>query len=1114
MESVNDNYHFLIKKLDEFVRKFYLNKVLRGGIYLLSSFFALFLIISLAEYWGNFNQVVRGILFYGFLTLNLIIFIYYILIPLFSYFRLGNIINYEKASLIIGNHFYPIKDKLLNTLQLKKLADNNTEHNQLMIASINQRIIELTPIPFTSAINLNENKKYLKFAIIPLCLIVSVLFLAPSILDDSTNRIIHFNKHFEKKAPFDFVIVTKNLTAVSGDDFKLEIKLIGNEIPQEVYLEDGVNTFKLDKESIVRFNYVFKNLQKDKIIHFSAGEYSSPSYTIDVKRRPEITNFDVKLNYPSYLGKKNETISNNGDFIIPEGTRLTWILKTENADKVEFISSGKKSAFNSEKKGVYKFEKRALGNFEYNLKPANSEIRVNDELSYNVQVIPDLFPAIQLVEKPDSVNNKVLYFVGQLNDDYGFSKLIFDAKVIDPENGKVLKHLVQSIPFNKNGLQSSFFHAQDFKTLVSSGQSVEYFFEIWDNDAVNGAKSKKSEIKIFKSPTTDEVEKQIDANTESVKNKMSQAIRKAAEVEKEAKRLNQALVEKKTLNYDDKKQIEELLSKQKELESLIKDIQKDNKQNLFEQKENQNLNEELLQKQKQIEDLFNNVLDEKTREILKNIEKLLEENNKNSTQDELSKMQVDQKSLQKELDRILELYKQLEFDQKLALTTDKLKELSKEQQELSEATEQKKQSTDQLKKDQESLNTDFSDIKKNLDELQDKNQLLEKPNDFQNPEKEQQAIEEQQKQSSENLEKKNNNKASQNQKNAAEKMQQLAQKLESMQQESEMEESEVNIQSLREILDNLLITSFDQEKVMQTFKNMNPANPNFSMNVQKQKDIKDHLKMVEDSLYSLSKKVPQIETVVNKEIQTINNSVKVSLENLSDRKIPEANRNQQFAMTSINNLALMLSEALDQLQKAQRNAQSGGKGKKKQSLSQLSKMQEQLNKNMQQARQKMQQEGGQGKQSQGKGSMSQSLAKMAREQQIIRQAMQDINREMNKDGQNGLGNLDKLMKQMEQTETDLVNRNIQQETIVRQQEILTKLLEAEKADREREQDVKRESKKGIDMAPDYKIFLQEYQKIKQRETELLKTVPPALNSFYKIKVGDYFKFLNSGNNEH
>ena len=175
-------------------------------------------------------------------------------------------------------------------------------------------------------------------------------------------------------------------------------------------------------------------------------------------------------------------------------------------------------------------------------------------------------------------------------------------------------------------------------------------------------------------------------------------------------------------------------------------------------------------------------------------------------------------------------------------------------------------------------------------------------------------------------------------------------------------------------------------------------------------------------------------------------------------------------------------------------------------------MQEQLNKNMQRAREQMRQqaEGQQQGQGQGKnGKMSEQMARMAREQQLIRQALQDLNREMNKDGQGSLGNLDKLTKEMEQTETDLVNKKIQQETLIRQQDILSKLLEAEKAERERELDTQRESKQGRDQAPNYKIVLEEFNKLKQRELELLKTVPPALNSFYKLKVGDYFRLLNT-----
>ena len=142
MKFVGDNYTFLINKLDEFVRKYYINKVLRGSLYLLSTFFAAYLVVTFAEYWGNFNPLVRAFLFYGFLLINLFILAYYIINPLLSYFKLGKIISYERASLIIGDHFYPVKDKLLNTLQLKKLAYEDPLHRNLIEASINQRIVE------------------------------------------------------------------------------------------------------------------------------------------------------------------------------------------------------------------------------------------------------------------------------------------------------------------------------------------------------------------------------------------------------------------------------------------------------------------------------------------------------------------------------------------------------------------------------------------------------------------------------------------------------------------------------------------------------------------------------------------------------------------------------------------------------------------------------------------------------------------------------------------------------------------------------------------------------------------------------------------------------------
>ena len=142
-------------------------------------------------------------------------------------------------------------------------------------------------------------------------------------------------------------------------------------------------------------------------------------------------------------------------------------------------------------------------------------------------------------------------------------------------------------------------------------------------------------------------------------------------------------------------------------------------------------------------------------------------------------------------------------------------------------------------------------------------------------------------------------------------------------------------------------------------------------------------------------------------------------------------------------------------------------------------------------------------------SQSEQLARMARMQQGIRQQLEKINREDNKDGRNGLGDLDKIAKQMEQTENDLVNRKITDESLKRQQQIQVKLLEAEKAEQQREQDHQRESNAGKDTPPGYIKALQSYQQDKAKQTEQIKTVPAALNLYYKQKIKSYFDQLNA-----
>ena len=162
---------------------------------------------------------------------------------------------------------------------------------------------------------------------------------------------------------------------------------------------------------------------------------------------------------------------------------------------------------------------------------------------------------------------------------------------------------------------------------------------------------------------------------------------------------------------------------------------------------------------------------------------------------------------------------------------------------------------------------------------------------------------------------------------------------------------------------------------------------------------------------------------------------------------------------------------------------------------------------MQQAKQQMEKEGNQGKVPKGK--MSESFARMAQQQQMIRESLQRINSEENKDGKGSLGDLNSLVKEMKMTESDLVNKRIGEETLKRQQHLETRLLDAEKASRKQDEDGKRESKSGKDLPASYPKMLEQFKKNSITEKEFLQKLPPSLNYYYKNKVGEYFKSLNS-----
>jgi len=199
----------------------------------------------LIEHFLWLSPLGRTILFWLFIIVEVVLFAKFIAIPLSRLLKLQKGINYEKASRIIGEHFPEVNDKLLNVLQL------NQSHTQseLLLASIDQKSVELKPIPFKLAINLKKNAKYLKYAAIPLLII---LFASISgrfdWFSDSYERVVNYKTAYEPPAPFQFFVINDKLQATENKDFKILIKTAGEVIPDNVQITFNNETYFYTKK--------------------------------------------------------------------------------------------------------------------------------------------------------------------------------------------------------------------------------------------------------------------------------------------------------------------------------------------------------------------------------------------------------------------------------------------------------------------------------------------------------------------------------------------------------------------------------------------------------------------------------------------------------------------------------------------------------------------------------------------------------------------------------------------------------------------------------------------------------------------------------------------------
>ncbi len=1154
---MNNYAENLLSQVKSYKNKLYKNMLMKGCILTAAAILAAFTTVNVLEYFGNFNSIVRAVFFYGFLSLAVLLSLRWIFFPLFKLLSAKRQISDLDAAAQIGSFFPQVKDKLTNILQLKNAAVEGS----LALAGINKKASQISHLEFTEAIQYKENRKYLKY-LIPIFFFTAGLYLIlPQIFTESTERIVHYSDTFEPQAPFSFEINNQNLTTFKNEDFPISVKLKGNVVPSEVFLHtESGRRIKMEKIAADEFTFEFKKIQEKFNFSFEGMGFRSKTYAVKVLERPQLNNFTVFLEYPSYIGKSSERFDNNGNLVVPEGTKITWNIHTRQANEFSAFFTADSTSFPADEisQDVFQFSKNIRRNTACRIDLKNENAKNKDEILFFVNVIPDEFPRINVNQMRDTVLYDFIMIAGNAVDDYGISKILLKFKISDKSKQADKNQNFNTLKLNhvQGATAQEYFHQLDLKTLnIQPGQKIEYFVEVWDNDGINGSKSARSSTLEFALPDQNQIEKELDKTTNAAEKQIDKTLEEAKEVKKQLEELENKLKTKNKLNWQDKKAIEDLLKKHEELKEETDKMSKQNQLLNEQQKRFSEQDKRIADKAEKLQKLMDELLDDETKKLFEELEKLIQEQNidMEKLNETLEKLNKKEDNVEKDLERMLELFKKMKFDAKLDQVTEKLDKLAEKQEDLAEEnaeeknkekndkaekndkskeekssknekSEDKSQKEDKNKNDdnqsdenksdekkpdekQDELNKEFEDIKKDIDELEKMNEEMKNKQDLEKTDEQEKEVDQEQQKSSEQLQQQNKKSASKSQKKAAEKMQEMSQQLSKMSQENEQEQAEEDYDALRQILDNLLTLSFDQERVMRDFRAVSQRDPKFLDLSREQLKLKDDAKVVEDSLRALADRVFQIQSFVTRELADMNDGMDKASDAIKKRRMDIAAVKQQSAMTSMNNLALMLNDVLQQMQQSMAQGMSGNQMcKKPGGKPSLSQMQQQLNKQIQDLKKS-------GKS--GKG-LSEELAKIAAQQEAVRRALQqqmkagkqkgDKQGNQNDGGNQGDGgNLSKMIEQMEKSEEDLVNKKVTQELINRQQEILTRLLESEKAQRERGLDEEREAEQVKEKRTTVPPEFAEYLKAKQKQIELLQTVPLNLNPFYKKAVSDYFQ---------
>lgn len=1081
------SYREVLARLRLFIRKYYLNKTIRGLILSFLIFSITIGVLILSNQGLKPDIGWRTTSFWIFIISGCLLVGWLVVIPLLQFIGVGRRLNFRRAERVLSAHFTDMKDTLLNMLELAE-GYQGGEDNSLLLASIEDKADRIKWYKFGLAVPVRKLVKFVPYVIAVIIIGFAAYFVWPDFVKEGYARTINYNTEFDLPPVYKYKVLNDSLVVALGQDLELRIEPEFDKGEESVYLRMGQNREPMTPEENGVLSYVIKAVNNTTSFRLQYMGVNSDSYEVRVIPTPEFIQFNIQYFPPKYTGIEAQVLSNEGDLDIPAGTNTIWNINamfTDNAILVFGSDTIKASKVNE----VFSAKKALRESGRYKISLSNNKTDEKPELGFSIRVRPDLYPEIDISELRDSVLETQFFFQGFVSDDYGFKKLDF---IVEKMDGSHVFN--EEIHLNEGASTMRFYHAKDMSELGHEGEQLYYYFSVWDNDGVNGSKRTDSKKMAYRNLTYTELVSKNKDRALKIEETLSEGKDIAEQIKEKVDDMKMAQLMSEQEDWEEKSQLKELEEMQELLEEMMNNIQNENQIKGVEQESFNLDNERLMQKQEEIQELLEQIMDEELKQLLEEFEKLVEENNKGKKLEKLDEIDMNLEKLERQLDVSLELLKKYEVEKEVFRTAEELEDMAKEMENLD------------VEKDSSRLNElqeEFEKVDKNYQEQVEKNEELKEPMEMEEFKEEREDISE----DMEEMNKPGNKKNQGKKKDAAEKkMKQLGEQMKSMMMGGAGEQEQIDIENIRQLVRKLNDFSFKQEELIELVAKINVAHPDYARAGIEERELKEKFGVIKDTLVSLGYKNPQIAKLLNQEMFHVETALENLMKSYQNTRKSQVGIEQQNIMKGANELAIRLDEIVQSAQN--QSGQGGGQGQFTDSKPKSGKDKVGEMKGQQQSLKK-QLEGMINQMKQGKRGKEdkKGLAKMLADREMMRQAMEKL-KNSGELGEKTRGKISEAQKLMEEVEKDIIYDRLGDHTIRREKMIESKMLEAEQAEMEREKENRRESRefRGTIKPPDQKVW-ENFEQQKKRTLDLMKYRDIKLKEFYRKKYYDYLEQL-------